>query len=123
MTRPRRTTRAPGTIVPISPQPERIRVSTDQAIGMAVPESLAKHREDIVRIVSAINTAGVEDAHDRLSKYLDGLTETAAIVATHKDAIESARTALRSLLGKGWKDIAEATTTHPILRPMFFNLE
>lgn len=127
MTRPRRYTQVPGTSSqPPESQPpvigsDRIRVNTDRAIGLAVPDDLSAHRNRIVEIVRETNSSGDQDAHTKLTRYLDRLAAS-EIADTHGAEIAAAREALRELLGRDWKDIADATASHRVLAPMFFNI-
>lgn len=120
MTRPRRDTKM--STPPKTRPSDRIRVATDNAIGMAIPAQFALHRDTIIRIVRTVNASNANAPHTKLAQYLDALGQAPELAAYARE-IEAARSALRALLGGDWEAIGEATNEHGILKPMFFSLK
>lgn len=104
-----------------SPTPDRVRVTTKDALTLSVPQAFAAHRERIVAIVTSVSSAPGE-GHEKLQQYLTALDNDAELKSQYDAEVSAARKMLGSIMGGNWKDIVAACRKHEILLPMLASL-
>lgn len=106
---------------PRSQTPDRVRISTQDAVELSVPHRFAAHRNRIVAIVKLVNATSSE-SHEKLEAYLKALDSDPEFKATYHNEIIAARTMLGGVMGGNWKDILSASRKHDVLLPMIASL-
>ncbi len=104
-----------------SQTPDRVRVTTRDAVELSVPQAFAAHRDRIVAIVTAVN-ATPSESHEKLQQYLTALSNDVQLRERYHTEVAAARTMLGGIMGGNWKDIVAACKKHEILLPMLSSL-